>query len=75
MVLMIATATSRNVFVASSSTAKIERAIELEAKGRVDYTDMDEWPRILGKMLPQNRPFLDAVIDGAGGDILGNTWK
>ena len=26
-------------------------------------------------MLPQSRPFLDAVIDGAGGDILGNTWK
>ena len=26
-------------------------------------------------MLPTDRPFLDAVIDGAGGDIVGSTWK
>ena len=75
MVLLFATAMGCNVFVTSSSTAKIERAKELGAQGGVDYTDEDKWPRMLHKMLPRNRPYLDAVIDGAGGDILGNTWK
>ena len=75
MVLLFARAMGCNVFVTSSSTAKIERALELGAQGGVDYTDEDKWPLTLRNMLPKDRPFLDAVIDGAGGDILGNTWK
>ena len=75
MVLLFATAMDCNVFVTSSSEAKIERAKELGAKGGVDYTDEDKWPWTLRNMLPKDRPFLDAVIDGAGGDIVGNTWK
>lgn len=63
------------MFVTSSSPAKLDRAIALGATGGVVYTEEDEWPRALRKMLPKNRPFLDAVIDGAGGDIVGNTWK
>ncbi|KLU90985.1 hypothetical protein MAPG_09510, partial [Magnaporthiopsis poae ATCC 64411] len=31
------------------------------------------WPRALAKLLPAERPFLDAVIDGSGGDIVIRT--
>ncbi len=59
----------------SSSAKKIARAIALGAKGGVDYTDEGGWAKKLQKLLPRGRPFLDRVIDGAGGDIVGTTWK
>lgn len=74
MVLLFANAKGCNVFVTSSSAEKVDRAKSLGAKGGVLYTDK-EWPKTLRGMLPQERPFLDAVIDGAGGDIVGSTWK
>ena len=75
MVLLFAIAKGSNVFVTSSSAEKIERAKSLGAKGGVIYTDTEEWPKTLRKLLPGDRPFLDAVIDGAGGDIIASTWK
>ena len=75
MVLLFAVAKDCNVFVTSSSAEKIDRAMGLGAKGGALYTDEEGWPKMLRRMLPENRPFLDAVIDGAGGDIVGNTWK
>lgn len=75
MVLVFAVAKGCNVFVTSSSVEKIDRAKSLGAKGGVVYTDEEEWPKTLRKLLPKNRSFLDAVIDSAGGDIVGNTWK
>lgn len=75
MVLLFATATGCNVFVTSSSTAKINHAKGLGAVGGVLYTNDDAWPKSLRKILPKDRPLLDAVIDGAGGDIVGSTWK
>lgn len=75
MVLLFATAKGCNVFVTSSSIEKIDRAKSLGAKGGVVYTDEEGWPKTLRKLLPEDRPFLDAVIDGAGSDIVGNTWK
>ncbi|MCJ1318760.1 hypothetical protein MMC15_004091 [Xylographa vitiligo] len=75
MVLLFAVATGCHVFVTSSSPAKIARAQAMGAKGGVDYTDADGWPRRLKALLPRERPFLDAVIDGAGGDIVGSTWR
>ncbi len=75
MVLLFAVAKGCNVFVTSSSADKIDRAISLGAKGGVRYTDEEEWPKTLRSMLPEDRPFLDAVIDGAGGDIVGRVWK
>ncbi|MCJ1384367.1 hypothetical protein MMC17_007483 [Xylographa soralifera] len=75
MVLLFAVATGCNVFVTSSSSGKIARAKAMGAKGGVDYTNDDEWPRQLKALLPRERPFLDAVIDGAGGDIVGSTWR
>lgn len=75
MVLLFAVAKGCNVFVTSSSVEKINRAKNLGAKEGVIYTDEQSWPKTLRKMLPADRPFLDAVIDGAGGDIVGSTWK
>lgn len=75
MVLLFAIAKGCNVFVTSSSTEKINRAKSLGAQGGVVYTDEEGWPKKLQRLLPKDRPFLDAVIDGAGGDIVGSTWK
>ena len=75
MVLLFAVAKGCNVFVTSSSLEKIDRARSLGAKNGVIYTDEKGWPKTLREMLPGDRSFLDAVIDGAGGDIVGSTWK
>ncbi|KAL9099780.1 MAG: hypothetical protein Q9163_004767 [Psora crenata] len=75
MVLLFAVAKGCNVYVTSSSPEKIARAKSLGAKDGVDYTDGDGWWKKLQKLLPRDRPFLDAVIDGAGGDVVGSTWK
>lgn len=75
MVLLFAIAKGCNVFVTSSSADKIGRAKRLGAKGGVVYMDEDGWPKALRQLLPRDRPYLDAVIDGAGGDIVGSTWK
>ena len=75
MTLLLATAKGCNVFVTSSSAEKIDRARGFGAKGGVVYSDEKGWPKQLQHLLPKDRPFLDAVIDGAGGDIVGKTWK
>ena len=75
MVLLFAVAMRCNVYVTSSSLEKLAQAKELGARGGVLYTDADGWAKALGKILPKERPFLDAVIDGAGGDIVQQTWK
>lgn len=68
-VLQFATALGCNVYVTSSSEAKIAKAQQLGAKGGVIYKNED-WPKNLAKLLPEDRPYLDAVVDGAGGDIV-----
>ncbi|CAK7566839.1 MAG: hypothetical protein SEPTF4163_004793 [Sporothrix epigloea] len=58
------------VFVTTSDPTKLERAQkELGVAGGVSYKDED-WDKQLLKMLPQARPQLDAIIDGAGGDVV-----
>ena len=74
MVLLFAVAKGCNVFVTSSSIEKIDRARKLGAKGGVIYT-AEGSSRKLTELLPKERPFLDAVIDGAGGDVVGSLWK
>ena len=74
MLLLFAVAKGCKVFVTSSSVEKINRAKSLGAKGGVIYKD-EGWPKTLQKLLPKDRPFLDAVIDGAGSNIVGSTWK
>ncbi|OAQ64572.1 oxidoreductase [Pochonia chlamydosporia 170] len=67
--LQIALELGCNVYVTSGSTEKITKATQLGAKGGVLYTK-DDWPKKLSQILPEERPYLDAVIDGAGGDIV-----
>ncbi|KAL2196759.1 hypothetical protein P885DRAFT_37456 [Corynascus similis CBS 632.67] len=73
-VLQFAVARGCNVWVTSGDKAKVERAVGMGAKGGVIYKDAD-WDKQLGGLLPKERPYLDAVIDGAGGDVVGRTVK
>lgn len=72
--LQFAVALGCNAYVTSGSPAKIERARELGAKGGVSYHDAD-WDKQLRKLLPASRPYLDAVVDGAGGDIMARAVR
>jgi NADPH:quinone reductase-like Zn-dependent oxidoreductase len=58
-----------NVWVTSSKGDKLSRAQKMGAKGGVLYTEAD-WDTKLMEMLPPTRKYLDAIIDGAGGDIV-----
>lgn len=57
-------------FVTSSSDRKLATAKELGASAGVNYKS-DGWEKELKALLPRGRPYLDAVIDGAGGDVAG----
>jgi NADPH:quinone reductase-like Zn-dependent oxidoreductase len=67
--LQFAVAMGCNVWVTSSDEAKIRKAVDHGAKGGVNYRD-EAWDKKLLAQLPQDRPFIDAIIDGAGGDII-----
>lgn len=69
MALLFAVAKGATVFVTSGSEDKIQRAKELGAAGGVSYKT-EGWEKELIKMLPNGRKQLDAIIDGAGGDIV-----
>ncbi|CEP10409.1 hypothetical protein [Parasitella parasitica] len=64
--LQFAVAAGAHVYVTSSSPEKIKRAIELGAKGGVNYRDQNCIAE-LKKLLGSNQ--LSAVIDGAGGPL------
>ena len=68
-VLQFGIALGCNMYVTSGTEAKITKAQQLGAKGGVVYKQED-WNKTLGKILPTERPYLDAIIDGAGGDIV-----
>jgi NADPH:quinone reductase-like Zn-dependent oxidoreductase len=74
MLLHFAVAKGCNVFVSSGSPEKLQKAKELGASGGVNYKDKD-WEKQLQKLLPPDRSYLDAVIDGAGGDIVLKATK
>ncbi|KAI0132309.1 oxidoreductase [Xylariales sp. AK1849] len=73
-VLQFGVALGCNVYVTSGDEAKITKAKGLGAKGGVVYKTPG-WEKTLAQMLPQDRPYLDAVIDGAGGDIVGKATR
>ncbi|RYP19131.1 hypothetical protein DL766_008517 [Monosporascus sp. MC13-8B] len=75
--LQFAVARGCDVWVTSSSAGKIERAVALGARGGVSYRDSGDgpWEKQLAALLPHERPYLDAVIDGAGGDIVTRTVR
>ncbi|KAI0966828.1 hypothetical protein F4678DRAFT_448292 [Xylaria arbuscula] len=72
--LQFAVALGCNVYVTSGSAAKLERAKGLGAKGGVSYREAD-WHKKLAELLPKDRPFLDAVVDGAGGDVIARVVR
>ena len=65
--MQFALAMGATVFVTSSSTHKIQRAMELGATGGVLYTDED-WAKQLQRLNPRG---FDVVIDSAGGEGFG----
>lgn len=69
MALRFAVARGADVYVTSSSEEKIKKAVELGAKGGVSYKQQGWEKELLGK-LPSGKETFDAVIDGAGGDIV-----
>ncbi|KAH7328380.1 hypothetical protein B0I35DRAFT_473101 [Stachybotrys elegans] len=73
-VLQFAVAFGCKVFVTSGDEGKIDRAKEMGAKGGVSYKD-EAWDKKLKELLPKDRPFIDAVIDGAGGNIVPKSVK
>ncbi|KAH8596026.1 oxidoreductase [Bisporella sp. PMI_857] len=73
-VLQFAVAKGCLVFVTSGDEGKVAKAKELGAKGGVNYKS-EGWEKELKKQLPKERPFVDAIIDGAGGDIVKRAVK
>jgi NADPH:quinone reductase-like Zn-dependent oxidoreductase len=69
MAVLFAVAAGANVYVTSGSEEKLQKAKALGAKGGVNYKEKD-WDKKLLAQLPKERKQLDAIIDGAGSDIV-----
>ena len=67
--LQFAVAKGCNVWVTSGDEGKIGRAVALGAKAGVSYKG-EAWDKELLALLPKERKWIDAIIDGAGGDIV-----
>ncbi|KAF2010439.1 NAD(P)-binding protein [Aaosphaeria arxii CBS 175.79] len=74
MTLLFAVAQGCNVYVTSGSEEKIQKAKALGAAGGVNYKEQG-WEKKLQGLLPQNRKYLDAIVDGAGGDVVSKGMK
>ena len=73
MVVLLAVAMGCEVWVTGGSERKVSEAVaRLGARAGVVYRE-EKWERRLKAMLPEERPFLDAIIDGAGGDVVKRT--
>ncbi|KIM48515.1 hypothetical protein M413DRAFT_437742 [Hebeloma cylindrosporum] len=75
--MQICLAKGANVYVTSGNEDKIQKAISLGAKGGANYKEKN-WPSKIGALLAQNSQkgaTLDAIIDSAGGDIMGQAGK
>ena len=74
MALLFASAAGANVYVSSSSEEKLKKAKALGAAGGVNYKE-EGWEKKLLSQLPAERKTLDAIIDGAGGDVVEKGTK
>ncbi|KAF8163758.1 hypothetical protein B0H34DRAFT_837831 [Crassisporium funariophilum] len=73
--MQLCLAKGANVYVTSGSPEKIQKAIELGAKGGASYKDKN-WPSQIGVLLKKNHSqMLDVMIDSGGGDIMGQAGK
>ncbi|TAQ88377.1 hypothetical protein B7494_g3294 [Chlorociboria aeruginascens] len=73
-VLQFAVGLRANVYVTSGNEEKLQKAKNMGAKGGVNYKS-DSWEKDLKKQLPRDRPYLDAIIDGAGGNIIAKATR
>ncbi|KAF2467307.1 NAD(P)-binding protein [Lindgomyces ingoldianus] len=69
MALMFAVAQGCSVFVTSGNEEKIQKAKQLGAAGGVNYKEAG-WEKKLQGLLPPDRKWVDAIVDGAGGDVV-----
>lgn len=67
--MLFAVGAGANVYVTSGSQEKIDRAVKMGAKGGVIYKEKG-WEKTLKTMLPKDRQYLDAIVDGAGSDVV-----
>ncbi|KAF2194283.1 NAD(P)-binding protein [Zopfia rhizophila CBS 207.26] len=74
MALSFAVAQGCNVFVTSGNEEKIQKAKQLGAKGGVNYKE-EGWEKKLQALLPKERKWVDAIVDGAGGDVVAKGSK
>lgn len=74
MVLLYGVALGCNMYVSSGSEEKLAKAKELGAAGGVNYKE-EGWEKKLVELLPKDRKYLDAIVDGAGGDIVSKGVK
>ena len=74
MALLFATAAGANVYVTSGDEEKLKKAKALGAAGGVNYKNKD-WDKELLAQLPKERKQLDAIIDGAGADVVARGAK
>jgi NADPH:quinone reductase-like Zn-dependent oxidoreductase len=72
--LQFGVAMGANVFVTSGSQEKLDRAKDLGAQGGAIYK-AEKWDADIRQQLPSSRPFIDAIIDGAGGNIVSKAVK
>jgi NADPH:quinone reductase-like Zn-dependent oxidoreductase len=73
-VLQFAVCLGMNVWVSSGGMEKVKKAKEMGAKGGVSYKS-EGWEKELKGQFPKDRPFLDLIIDGAGGNIVSKAVK
>lgn len=74
MALFFAVSAGCNVYVSSGDEEKLKKAKQLGAAGGVNYKEKD-WEKKLRDQLPKDRKYLDAIVDGAGGDIVAKAVK
>ncbi|KAM5529792.1 zinc-binding dehydrogenase [Fusarium oxysporum f. sp. phaseoli] len=72
--LQFGAAMGARVFVTSGGQEKLDRARDLGAEGGAIYK-AEKWEADIREQLPSSRPFIDAIIDGAGGDIISKAVK
>ena len=69
MAMEFARAAGANVYVTSGNEDKINKAKELGAKGGVNYKEAGWDKKLLGMLTTEKKQF-DAIVDGAGADIV-----
>ncbi|KAI2266028.1 hypothetical protein LOZ10_002029, partial [Ophidiomyces ophidiicola] len=74
MALRFAVARGADVYVTSSSAQKLQQARDLGARGGANYKEAG-WEKQLLAQLPPGKTHFDAIIDGAGGDVVDKAVK